>query len=151
MTGKGLTTIERPAEKRMSIADQAFVDGMNKVFAKLFEEEQTIEGVRKRLARKDIPYALKLMKAWFERRPEDVETLKMLKTELLAKREEVRALRARYARTWRGNKRAKRVAADIRTCEVCGSPLAGKRRGAKTCSTRCRVAMSRNHPLEASG
>jgi hypothetical protein len=30
-----------------------------------------------------------------------------------------------------------------RTCEVCGGTLAGKRRHAKTCSTRCRVALHR--------
>jgi hypothetical protein len=30
-----------------------------------------------------------------------------------------------------------------RACEVCGASLAGKRRHAKTCSTRCRVARHR--------
>jgi hypothetical protein len=39
-----------------------------------------------------------------------------------------------------------------RACEVCGASLAGKRRHAKTCSTRCRVARHRSvtrlQPLE---
>ena len=69
--------------------------------------------------------------------------LRRLKAELIERRREVRAIKAGYARTYRRNKRDKRVAADVRACVVCQTPLAGKRAGAATCSTRCRVALCR--------
>lgn len=125
--------------------DRMWMTALVDIFEKKFEEDQTVEGVRSRLKHGDTKYALKLMLAWFERRPQDVEILKMLKVELLAKRKEVRALRAKYARTHRKNKRERRTASDTRICEGpgCGASLAGKRAGANTCSTRCRVAVHR--------
>jgi hypothetical protein len=128
--------------------DEAFMKAINDAFARHFVEEQTEEGVMKRLDRGDWRYAIKLMKAWFKRKPEDVETLKRLKVRALEVRDRVRATNAGYARTHRQNKRNKRVAADVRTCAVCQAPLAGKRAGAVTCSTRCRVALCRKQSGE---
>jgi len=86
------------------------------------------------------------MKEWFERKPEDVETLRRLKSYLLEKRTDIRAVKAGYARTYRKNKRAERAASDIRVCVVGEKSLAGKRAGAVTCSTKCRVKRFRSGP-----
>ena len=99
---------------------------LNKAFSESFLAAQTVEGVRRNIKRANFKHVIELMK-------------------------DVRAIRAGYARTYRGNLRAKRTAADVRACEACGRPLTGKRQGAKTCSTRCRVAVSRKRQLEASG
>ena len=123
--------------------DKAFMQALNEVSAKLFVEEQTEECVRKRIDRNDFAYAIRLLKDWFRRKPDDVETLRGLKAYLLEKRTAYRAENARYARTYRANRRAAREASDVRACVVCGAPLKGKRAGATTCSTKCRVAKSR--------
>lgn len=132
-----------PGESFNAFKDRAFIAAMNDVFGQIFLENQTEEGVRKQIKRGDFKEAVKLMKAWFERKPEDVETLRMLKAELIARRTEVRAIKAGYARTLRRNRRAKRAAADVRACLACGAPMAGKRAGALTCSTKCRVKVFR--------
>src|SRR6516164_8888738 len=139
MTGTGLKIEPLPGETYNTFKDRAFIAAMNDVFGRLFVEAQTEEGVRSRIDRGDFKYAIKLMKAWFERKPEDVETLRSLKAYLREKRVEARAIKAGYARTYRKNKRAKRATEDVRVCAGCGTSLAGKRAGAVTCSTKCRV------------
>ena len=106
--------------------------------------EQTEEGVRARIDRGKFKYAIKLMKEWYDRKPEDVDVLRRLKAYYLERRTEVRALKAEYARTYRKSKRAERIAEDVRACVVCRASLAGKRAGAETCSTKCRVKLHRN-------
>ena len=124
--------------------DDAFLKALNEVSGRLFLKSQTEAGVMKRLKHGNWRSAIKIMKAWYERKPEDVETLKLLKVKVLEVRDKVRATNAGYARTYRQNKRAERVATDARLCVVCQAPLAGKRAGAVTCSTRCRVALCRS-------
>ena len=107
-------------------------------------DRQNEASVRRYIDKGDLRYAVKLMKEWFERKPEDVEVLRRLKAYLIEKRVEVRAVKAGYARTYRKNKRSKRAASDIRVCVVCEKSLAGKRAGALMCSTKCRVKMFRS-------
>jgi hypothetical protein len=140
MTANSLDTIKpMPGES----VDAFWVRALNAVFADAFVEEQTEAGVRKRIARGDFRYAVRLMKAWFERKPEDIEVLRSLKAYLIERRAEVRATRAGYARTYRRKKRERRAAEDVRACVVCGASLAGRRGDAETCSVKCRVTLHR--------
>jgi hypothetical protein len=145
MTGKALDNIK-------PIPGESFDAFRNRVHAAMFADifstvdRQNEASVRRYIDKGDLRYAVKLMKEWFERKPEDVEVLRRLKAYLIEKRVEVRAVKAGYARTYRKNKRAKRAASDIRVCVVCEKSLAGKRAGALTCSTKCRVKMFRSGP-----
>lgn len=130
-----------------NLFDEAFMKAMNELSAKMFLEEQTEEGVRKRIDRGSFKHAVDLMKDWFRRKPEDVETLRRLKAYLIEKRTERRAVTAGYARTYRKNKRTKREAADTRVCVVCGATMKHKRAGAETCSAKCRVKKCRSIAL----
>jgi predicted nucleic acid-binding Zn ribbon protein len=51
----------------------------------------------------------------------------------------VRAQQAKRSRAYRARKAKARLAADKRTCVVCGEPLKGQRADAVVCSDRCRV------------
>jgi hypothetical protein len=94
MTGAALDKIEPlPGETYNAFKDRAFIAAMNEVSARLFLENQTEEGVRRRIDRGDFKYAIKLMKAWFERKPEDVETLRTLKAYLGRLHESVLSVR----------------------------------------------------------
>ena len=140
MTGKYVDNLKLMPGKSM---DAFWGRAMNAVFADAFVDEQTEEGVRRRIDRGDFRYAVRLMREWFERKPEDVEVLRGLKAHLLQRRVEVRAIKAGYARTYRRKKRERRVADDVRACVVCSASMAGKRGGAQTCSTKCRVKLHR--------
>ena len=140
MTGKNLASVQiMPGES----VDAFWGRALNAVFADAFVEEQTEAGVRKRIERGDFKYAVRLMKDWHQRKPEDIETLRSLKAYLVERRNELRAVRAGYARTYRRKKRAERAETDNRVCAGCGASLAGKRAGALTCSTKCRVKVFR--------
>lgn len=122
---------------------QLMLRGMNHLFARSFFDDQNEAGVRRRIERGDFKYAVKLMKAWFGRKPEDVEILRQLKAEMIEARTKQRDIKALYARRGRAKKRAARAAEDTRLCPVCRTPLAGKRAGATTCGAKCRMAKMR--------
>ena len=141
MAGQALANIKpMPGESR-----EAFLNrGFQAIFADIFVSQQNEEHVRSRIRRGDFSYAIRLMKDWFRRKPEDVEILRSLKAYLIERRTELRAVKAGYARTLRKNKRAKRTASDTRVCVVCKASMAGKSARAETCSLKCRVQKHRN-------
>ena len=89
--------------------DDAFLKALNEVSGRLFLKSQTEAGVMKRLKHGNWRSAIKIMKAWYERKPEDVETLKLLKVKVLEVRDKVRATNP-WCGLYRQNKRAERVA-----------------------------------------
>ena len=140
MTGRAVANLKpKPGESYDAFMNRAWIA----VFDDLFVSQQNEEHVRSRIKGGDFSYAIRLMKDWFRRRPEDIEVLRSLKAYLLQRRDELRSIKAGYARTYRKNRRAKRAAADVRVCVVCGASMAHKRAGAETCSTKCRVKKCR--------
>lgn len=143
MTGKAVAEfkpISGECREAQSLLGQAFTAAINSIFL----SQQNEEHVRGRIKRGDFRYAVKLMRAWFFRKQEDIEVLRSLKAYLLQRRVEVRAVKAGYARTFRKNRRAKRAASDMRVCAVCGQPMKHKRAKAAVCSPKCRVQKHRN-------
>jgi hypothetical protein len=123
--------------------NQYMVRGMQHFFGRSFLEDQNEEAVRRRIGRGDFRYAVKLMKAWYRRAPEEVDVLRILKAELLQERARRRIILAGYARTYRRNRRAKRMAADTRSCQMCGGSMSHTRAKAQVCSPKCRVRKCR--------
>lgn len=123
--------------------DQFMARGMQHFFGKMAIASQNVESIKRSIDIGHYDYAVKLMKGWYAREPHQVEVLRGLKAYLLAKRRQRRAMQASWARAHRAKKRKARIAADTRTCNVCGKSMAGKRAKALTCSDACRMRKSR--------
>ena len=117
--------------------------GMGWFFGRSSLEHQNEDDLRRHIKRGNFSHAIKLLKAWHARAPEEIDILRQLKAELQAARTALRAKRAEACRRTRKNRRARAMAADTRTCPVCQGPMKGHRVDAVVCSTRCRMRKSR--------